>query len=292
MLKNRKSLLFLTCLILITSIAFIAFFNKKGNQEKKQIESFLKVLIYQNHFGYTLFGNKPVSVAGYFSQEPIENLLWGQWDRSNLRNLWKIWEKYQKTLTIKEFILLNETDVDVEGIQVISLINKKAFLAKIREHISLFQSILGTNISAELLLEQVSSPHASLFRLLKCNEGLYGILLGFGKNNSFAFKRRLELAKMVDPLYRDFPIRFSPLFPESSDKFSSFSEEYSSLQAQLFPFHGRNELSHIVFPYMLVLENDEETTYLKKKYRAERQKIVQSYSKGDFLDITLKQLCK
>lgn len=292
MLKNHKSILFFFCFIAAMLIASIGFFNKKENQEKKQIESFLKVLVYQNHFGYTLFGDKPVSIAGYFSQEPFENLIWGRWDRSNLRNLWGIWEKYQKTLTIKEYVLINEMDVDVEGIQVISLINKKAFLAKVREHIDLFQSILGNHITPELLLEKVSLPHASLFRLLKCNEGLYGILLGFGKNNAFAFKRRLELAKMVDPLYRDFPIRFSLIFPKSSNEFSSFSEEYENLQTQLVPFPRKNELSHIIFPYMLVLENDNETTQLEKKYREDRKKIVQVYSKGDFLKITLKQLCR
>jgi hypothetical protein len=292
MLKNRKSLLYLFCSIATIVVASIGLFKRRENQEKKQIEPFLKVLVYQSHFGYTLFGDKPVSIAGYFNQEPIENLFCGQWDRSNLRNLWKIWEKYQKNLTIKEYILLNETDVDVEGIQVISLINKKAFTAKIREHIDLFQSILGNHITPEFLLDGVSLPHASLFRLLKCNEGLYGILLGYGKNNSFAFKRRLELAKLVDPLYRDFPIYFSLNFPQPSSEFSSFSEEYESLQTQLVPFPRKHELSHIVFPYMVVLENDDETVHLEKRYREDRKKIVQTYSKGDFLNITLKQLCR
>jgi hypothetical protein len=292
MFKNYKSLLFLICFITAACISSIAFFNKNETQEKKQIESFFKVLVYQNHFGYTLFSDKPVSIAGYFIQEPFENLIWAHWDRSNLRHLWKVWEKYQKKLTLKEYVLINEPDVDMEGIQVISLINKKAFLAKVEEHIDLFQSILGKNITPELLLEKVSAPHASLFRLLRCNEGLYGILLGFGKNNAFAFKRNFELKKLVDPIYRDSGIRFSLSFPKPPYEFSSFHEEYENLETKLVPFHGRNKLSPFLFPYMLVLENDDETVHLEKKYHEDHRKIMQAYSNGDFLEITLKQLCR
>ena len=201
-------------------------------------------------------------------------------------------EEIQKHLTINNYVFLHEMDMEVEGIHVISLINKQAFLAKVQEHIDLFKSILGDHVTPECLLEKISAPHASLFKILKCHEGLYGILLGFGKNNSFAFKRRLELAKLVDPLYRDFPVCFSLFFPQHSNEFSSFEDEYSSLQKQLHPFSCENDLSHVVFPYMVAFENDEETIRLKQKYHEERQKIVKIYSKGDFLETTLKHLCK
>lgn len=292
MFKNYKFLVVLVCFTSVIWITFTGFFNKNETQKNKQIESFLKVLVYEHQFGYTLFGDKPVSIAGYFSEEPVENLLWGKWDRSNLRNLWKIWEKYQKNLTINEYVLLHETDVDMERIQVISIINKKAFLEKVRAHIDLFQSILGNHITPELLLEKASAPHASLFRILKCNEGLYGILLGFGKKNAFAFKRSLELAKLVDPSYRELPIRYSLYFPKPSNEFSSFCEEYENLKIRLHPFSHKKELSRISLPCMVVLDSDDEIIHLEKKYRKERQKIIQAYSKGDFLKITLEQLCR
>jgi len=43
---------------------------------------------------------------------------------------------------------------------------------------------------------------------------------------------------------------------------------------------------------MVVLENDKETIYLKEKYRNDHRKLIKIYSKSDFLDITLTQLCK
>lgn len=287
-----KFLLFLICVILAIFVAPVILFKKNNFEEKKRIESFFKVLIYENHFGYTLFGDKPVSIAGYFTLEPSSNFLWGRSRHSNLGELWKNWENYQKALNIKEYIFLNEADGDLENLRVITLINKKAFLAKVRGHIDLFQTILGNNITPELLLERVSVPHASLFKILNYNEGLYGILLGYGKNNAFAFKRSLELAKMVDPVYRNFPLHFSPSFPRPSKGFSSLSEEYESLRCRLSPFTHQHKLSQVLLPQMVVLEDDDETANLRKKYREVHRKIVQTYSNSDFLDITLMRLCR
>jgi len=291
MLTTSKFRLFLICVITAIFIASIAFLKKTDVEKKKQVESFFKVLVYENHFGYTLFGDKPVSIAGYFTQEPLSNFFWGRSNHSNLGELWKIWESYQKTLNIKEYIFLNEADVDLDNLRVITLINKKAFLAKVKQHIELFQAVLGNNITPELLLERVSAPHSSLFKHLNCNEGLYGILLGYGRNNAFAFKRSLELAKIVDPVYRDCPIHFSLFFPRPSKGFSSLSEEYESLRTKLFPFTHQHKLSQVLLPQMVVLEDDDETINLRKKYRELHRKIVQTYLNNDFLEITFKQLC-
>jgi hypothetical protein len=160
-----------------------------------------------------------------------------------------------------------------------------------------FRNVLGAEITAEALLKKLTHPNASLFDILRKNEVLYGILLGYGKDNAIFFKRKLELSRFVDPMYHglsvheDPYISYSLIFPRPSYPFSSIEEEYHHLQRQGRFFAWDYRLSFIE-PPNFVSVNNHETQYLKQKYQQLHRKLMRVYSKGDFLPVTLTQLCK
>jgi hypothetical protein len=258
--------------------------------DKEILDLFLRDLIFNNHFGYTLFGEKPISIAGYFSEEPLWNLIFfhGR-PKFTFESAWAKWENCAKKLPTKNYLLIRESNPRYPGLITVTLVNKRAFLATFKEHHQLFQKILGKGITGEKLLERLLSKQTGLFELLRYDEALYGILLGYGKANALAYKRRCELSPWIadGELLLERP--FSLYFPAPSSGFISIHEEHAFLEGCLAPFNDHTRLNLIAPPYFLALTEDEETSLLRLKYQKTRRELSELYSKGNFLDLTFKQ---
>lgn len=168
----------------------------------------------------------------------------------------KAWKKYAPLCASKyAFIEGHRPD---DGHFCLLFINKPACLHVIESHLRLFQEVLDEKINADEILRRVEiSP--DLFATLKHHQGLLGILLGFGKNNSLAFHAIFE---------KNLPYKCLKRFNE---------HEY----APPFTFYDLN---------FVVIENDLETAFLREKYKKQREQIIEAYRNGDFLEVTFSKL--
>lgn len=274
-------------------------FDEVSKEDKLVIEPLLKDLVFNNHFGYVLVGEKPVSVASYFIHEPFTNLLFIQKSNAyNFEHSWKTLEKYRSKLNSRNFVLLKEKSnffalkdktSERNDVNVIILINKTLFLHTVEKHLDLFKKTLGDWVTPTSLLTKISEAKTSLFEILRYDEGLYGILLGYGKANALAFKRNLELARIVDPLFREIAFPFTLQLIKPSSHFHSLDEEYVAFQEQLSFSDLHFPLSTFVPPSFEILKDDDETALLKQRYRKAHRQLVKMYSEKDFLRVTLRQ---
>lgn len=298
-MKEKPPFKYLILFALIAALSLF-FFLRVGNGEisKKDqqiLEPILKDLVLSNHFGYVLVGEKPVAVASYFSHEPFANLIfYRKAHRFNFLHACKTFEKYKSKLNSGNFLFsIEKTDRHVtdEDVYTITIINKKAFLATVEKNLDLFKDALGDWITPSALLDQMTKAKMDLFDVLRRDEGLYGLLLGYGRTNALAFKRYLELAQSVDPYFREMTSPFTLQSIKPSFPFHSLEEEYASFQKQLSFFGLDFPLSPFTPPQFKALASDE-TSALKEKYLKAHRELLKLYSEEDFFQVTLKQLLK
>ncbi len=249
-------------------------------EDREALELFFRELIYKEHFGFTLFGNKPISLTGYFDPLPTENYL--QTHRNTiLKNGWTTWKKYRSIFPTSNYLLIEEAENELI---VITIINKDALLKTIYEHLDLFQTVLGKTFTPEELLQKVGEPDASLFQLIHQHEGLYGIILGYGKTNAYLYHRRDEL--------NIFNSQAAFSLPKSAPSigFLSLDEEINFLNTKMVGIENNSKLSLIRLPQFVGLKDHPETIQLRKKYRNIRAQMMVRFLKKNILDITLEQL--
>jgi hypothetical protein len=137
-------------------------------------------------------------------------------------------------------------------------------------------------------------PNASLYEILNRNEVLYGLLLGFGKENAAFFDKRCKLYDIVNaplPVTENPYESYSPKFPLPNASYNDLEHEYFSLEKRRLFFGWNASLCPIRSPQFIAIKDDSETAALEKKYRVLQHKLIKIYSEGDFLDTTLAQLC-
>jgi len=244
----------------ILSTAFFLFFSSFSPpispQDRGAVREFFRYFVYDTPAPFTLFGDKPISIIAcsiethplYVSDSAIYYAL---------RKNFSIWKRYLPLFCSENYAMI-ENDTQNPGRFCVLFINKRACLEVINSHLPLFQEILEEKLSAENILAQIE--HSSdLFETLHHHRGLLGLLLGFGKNNAWAFRDLYE---------KQIPLKPLSLFNENSGE-------------PLFLFHTLN---------FAVIKDDPETLLLKQKYAEQRKHLIEIYQSGDFLDITLAKL--
>ena len=257
-------------------------------EDKIFLEVFLKILILDAHGAYVLFGDKPFASSGFHigldEEEMIDPI-----DRKKIRKYWlykegwKRWEKYSHLFPSKNFILKGIKDGNFLSI---SLINKKQFKTTMSFYNDDFVRVLGKNVNPDSILEKHVSENVDLGELLADHDGLYGTLLGYGRDNAWLFKKRARLYPDLtqSPLY---------LHPKPSANFKSYQEEWNFYQTKLQSFDPcfkRNDMTFLQLPQFLADPLSNETQQLRLKYAEQRHKISKIYQNGNFLIITLTQL--
>lgn len=110
----------------------------------------------------------------------------------------------------------------------------------------------------------------ALFEMINSNEGLLGILLGYGVESSMQYKRRdLMWKSMLPILYEEINLQ----------AVSKNHPSYSS-----FILGGAHPIQFVGNPQSL------EVKAILQKNEKEREYIQEVYSKGNFLEITLQKL--
>ncbi len=248
------------------------------------LDFFLRYLFLEEGFAYVLFGTKPMGISGYFDLENSKSIFVSQsilpWN-VKIKKGAEIFRKYQHLFLFRNCEMLFSAQ---DGGTDIIFINKKNFLKTFRKNQLDFRKILGSNISGQILLDQIIKQNGILTDYLKKNEQLLGILLGYGNHNAWMYERREEIKRSI----HHFTLSIVKLTP--SKGFATIEEELQMLNSKLQPFFEKNHsmISFFEQPIFMVDNETLETKKLKKKYNKQHKRIEQIYGKdGDFLKTTL-----
>lgn len=235
--------------------------------EHREDLNHLFTLIFLEHDGaYTIFGDKPLSLGGAFMIPSWQTTLSRK--AGFISNLWKNWQKYQHLFQIKKYLMIGEEFKFKKSNLLafhIFVINKKAFIDTIAEHLALFEYVLKKRIEPKKFLEDIASGQISVWNSINHNEFLLGILLGYGKHNASIFKKK-------------------------NHHFLS-DNGLKSIQSKPALFEENNHPMMFVKPIQFVSDwNHSDTKILNGKYKIFREQISHIYAKGNCLEITLAQL--
>jgi hypothetical protein len=242
--------------------------NQLSPNEKQDLTELFKIFINEDQFGYTLFGDKPVSISGNLKIIPYELLLSGSKEARYFWKKWAVWKQYENQFSMSNYLLIEEPALHLDkNMTFIFLINKNAFLKTVRCHLKIFQGILGSDLTADLLLERITKENKFL-SFINYNERLLGILLGYGAHNAKLFEKRKKMLSIRSLLDKE--------------------ENLLSNQLQPFSVYGPWAIEPVQFA---ADPGHKETQLLKKKYAKLSKELSSHFSeKRDFLEIVLAPL--
>lgn len=262
------------------------------DSDRNSLSYFFRELIIWGNFGYVLFGEKPMALDVIESNiNPFADLtqfkLYISPRRIKFINGFKTWKKYEKFFPTSRFVFLY--DKDNRNNDQIVLINKAAFIQQIENHIKDFEMVLNQNVSGEKLLNE--SLHKPLIsQVLKNHDGLIGIMLGYGRNNSFLFHQKSQLSSEEDMI--NFCEKHQLKSAWTDEEFEDYRKKFESvswISSYITGSHLAN-IELIALPGFGAVFNSSETQLLRQKYLNTRQFIINHYKNKDFLEVTLKAL--
>jgi hypothetical protein len=281
-------LFFLTnCLSAENSSDIIKNLPEKDRDDLKELFDYF---IDSGHFAYTLFDDKPVSLAAFstaeipkinISKKGRQKLIFLQ---DNIHNKWNTWKKYKSRFPVTQYIIIEERPRFNTNVTHVFLINKKLFIKKVNDNLEIFQKILGKEITGEYLIGKVEQS-GQLRSNIRQNEYLLGILLGYGRHNSQLYQKREDILLSYKQ-YKRLLLKDSPVLDTLDRKADALTEI-------LQPFGDLNSFPRVVRPVAFVADHKHpETIKMKKKYRLSQNKIAYIYARGNRLEITLEALTR
>lgn len=271
--------------------------QKIPKEHRKILEDFFKVLVVKHAFGYTLFGEKPVTFENIPTLQDLTSIkLW-----SPLIQGWKTWQKYQN-LFPSPYFAFKEGKKCVYGLnyQAIILINLKK----------------GNEVAKKLMVEQsdISNYLCKLIEKYPLSPNEHeklGIFLGFGEENSKRFARAMALFNLLIELPHfpeNIPEKFNELGSEEIkqifyqkkrdrptisvhhqdwnsviQKYTSLTEEWLSLD-QIYP---QGPMTLIQLPMFIANKNLDETKKLYEHYACTRYKLMTILNSDNFLELIM-----
>ncbi len=158
-------------------------------RERIYLKAFFEEAIKYDQAAHVLyFMNKPVCLTG-----PVLKSRHKIFKDILILKGWLAFKKYQRLFPHPHFIFSENISASDEDFKVlhIYIINKQSIIACLEKHLHLFRNILGSEFSAEQFISKLEQGD-SLPALLKGDEMLLGILLGFGEESSKAFKETVD----------------------------------------------------------------------------------------------------
>lgn len=174
--------------------------KKLSFRERRHMKAFFDKAIKMEQAGHVLYyKTKPATLIAIVLQSR------GKVIKEEMRALqgWKTFKKHETIFPHPNFIFtenLFEPDEDLTVLHIY-LINKSSLRVCLTKYKSIFEQVLGKNFSANQFITQLEIG-TSLPSLIKKDELLMGLLLGFGEESSRAFKKLY--AKSKD---EDFPVQ-------------------------------------------------------------------------------------
>lgn len=223
------------------------------------LELFFRKVILRDSLGYTLIGEKPMSfgvLSGY-----------------TMRRGWEIWEKYKHHFANSRFEFWVEEATWTDQVKFVVLMDKHQLSKVFEENIQDFQLLLGTDVSINRLLGQLPSQ-PFLKQILKNQEALIGICLGYGRTNAWWYHNRDK--SLMNP--------------------SVWEKEYHNtfphyLMVSFCPWK-KYQIEELALPGFVGEANAPETMLLKQRYVKARRGLIDYYTNKNFLEATLSLFAK
>ena len=241
--------------------------HKLPEHDKKILDRFFEEIVINHSFGYTIFGNKPMSLAGCFSNLPYYQSRILRQSYTTLLTGITSWQRHKIDWPSKNFIFKFQKHLQGNRI-MIYLINKKAVLEVVQQHIDLFCKVLQRSITPDQLLQELCREDTTVEEVLHDHEGLKGILLGYGVQNAFLYQRKEEISRRIDQ--------------------SGLADEYDKIQQCFDRYHKYYQLlSPFPLPAFCKDIESNETKDLLESYAYTRKTLIKAYANKNFLEVTL-----
>ncbi len=261
----------------------LKFFDQDGTEhtlslpikDRKRLFALMQNLFAEDNFAYTILGSKPLSWATYRNPLPFVN--WESFHNSfsryhrNLRSGWETWGKYRHLFPLANFWA--ESKKCRPSWTSILLVNEEAFNTVINNNKKDFQEVLCREVVDGFQLLREARNCSLMNEVLKGHQALMGIVLGYGRTNSWKF---LEGIENRDPLGCVWDLINDPR-PEGIE---------IPLESTLTEYN----LSVYSCPGFAGDPDSEESLALKKNYLLTKQKVMDYYKNKDFLEATLSLL--
>ncbi len=256
--------------------------SQMSPEERYYLATFLRVILFLDDFSYLLFGSKPIAAAGFEKSIPF-NFLYDCVSELNFKAIkgLEVFKKNQHLFSSDNIIV--RFDEDAEGLFIL-MINRKNLLKTLEEHIDDFKRVLGPETTTASLFTQITGKDY-LADVVKNHEALFGILLGYGRDNAWLFHQKRTISQRLN--------RFEP--PMKRD--GSLEEEFAKIDQKTTTFSDDpHEWKYILqnpripLPHFMVDPNSLETKKLKEQYGKEREDMKRLFAKQNYVEATLQQL--
>ncbi|NGX61621.1 MAG: hypothetical protein K940chlam9_01108 [Chlamydiae bacterium] len=179
------------CLLLLLTQVFAKPIQIEDGEEYSILDRFFKWMITYSEYGYVLEGNKPISQINIF---PIDNLIAPQSRNFQTdtfaREAIRVWKKIKPTQ--KDFVL-KATEIPSKPFNYptyeLLFINVPKLKEEVEKNLFLFRYVLGPSIETDQLLTYILFSEEPLSEILREDNVLIGIVLGFGTYNSLMHSR-------------------------------------------------------------------------------------------------------
>lgn len=255
--------------------------RKMSTEERFFLDYFFRALLLREGGAHVLMGTKPAVVGDFFAPELDKTMFFGNRFLKKdtlLKKGYETWKKYQDLFPMTRYVLICNEDKSGELFHIL-LVHREKFLGEVGRNIEDFRRVLGAHMTPELVLSSIIQKKASCYEALNQHSALEGIILGFGKHNSWLFYRR----DLLDNRNLDF--QYIP------KKHELIENEINKINGKLQFFNSeRNKLYFAALPRFLFDREDAETQDLLQKYFQSRREFTRHHRKGNFLEEILREL--
>lgn len=265
-------------------------------EEQSLLNKVFDIYISRGMLGYVFYGNKPMYWNGFRNIEDYDSNL--QQDEElivldkalpALQKLVHDGKNYRISYQYSKGEHLNKTFYAHD----FTFINKKALKKVIRKNLAVFREKAGKKLSTNQIYEGVLN-HDLPF--IEGSHSLFGILLGYGAENSLIWERGVELDDEIDKemgtaylaemdnfqdIQKEYESRLFTYTQKNPDKWGDYLQKIEKFGNE--PVPGIN-LNFAYFPHT------KESKAIIKDYQKAEKKMKKALRSQDYLTLILKEL--
>jgi|GEM_PF-6261670 len=251
------------------------FLVQESPQRKKlPLQLFFEELLFHQDGGYTIFGNKPLSLISYYKNS--SGFHSPKHEDFFLSHYQAFSKQYGNPFHSRFYWIKG---IEYSNRVVIYIANKKALVDILETNLALFQKAVGPMTADEICSEFLSSE--TTFSKITRDKRLLGILLGYGEGNC-------ERYQCIQNVLFSFPQNC--LLDEKKYNACVKEVEHLSQWPSIASLYPDNPLSPCGLPMFYADPSTEESKDLAKEYVETHKKLIELYSQEDWLDTVLIQL--
>jgi FKBP-type peptidyl-prolyl cis-trans isomerase len=166
--------------------------------DKQSLAEFFHALLWGSEVGYVLYGEKPICIEPYITTFDITGKIMHHLSTSIFDGV-RVWKQLSLLRESSKFIFILKENLSKgeELHSYVIFINKDAFRKAFSDNSSLFRYVLGPEVTANKLLQEMKNTEQDLFSFLRNDKVLIGILLGFGVENSLYVGRSEQIQEAL-----------------------------------------------------------------------------------------------